>query len=109
MKKHNGRSTTRIELRHAISSVAPHIARDQAGIILDEFFDEIIEALARDEDVKLRGFGRFNVHHKPSRPGRNPKTGEEHEIKARRSIKFAPSQHLIARVNGETYSGEDQD
>ena len=67
------------------------------------FFEEVREGLARGEEVKLSGFGNFYVRQKNQRPGRNPKTGEEIPISARRVVTFRPGQKLKARV--EAYAG----
>lgn len=70
------------------------------------FFDEIRAALVRGEDVKLSGFGNFQLREKPQRPGRNPKTGEEIPICARRVVTFHASQKLkasVGKVNHGTY------
>ena len=61
------------------------------------------EALERGEQVKLSGFGNFDLRRKNQRPGRNPKTGEEIPISARRVVTFRPGQKLKIRV--EAYSG----
>ena len=60
----------------------------EAKDIVDTFFEEIRDALARGEPVKLSGFGNFQVRNKPPRPGRNPKTGESINIPAKRVVKF---------------------
>lgn len=70
----------------------------EAKDIVDTFFDEIRDALARGEPVKLSGFGNFQVRDKPPRPGRNPKTGETIPIAARRVVTFHASQKLKAAV-----------
>ncbi|SPE34837.1 integration host factor (IHF), alpha subunit, DNA-binding protein, DNA replication (modular protein) [Burkholderiales bacterium] len=70
----------------------------EAKDMVDGFFDEICEALARGEAVKLSGFGNFQLRDKPTRPGRNPKTGEEIAITARRVVTFHASQKLKATV-----------
>ena len=62
------------------------------------FFNEIKEALVRGENVKIPGFASFHLRDKKARPGRNPKTGEEAEVSARRVVTFKPSRalrHLI--------------
>ena len=61
-------------------------------------FAEIRECLAQNEDVKLSGFGNFELREKKQRPGRNPKTGEEIPISARRVVSFKAGQKLKARV-----------
>lgn len=68
---------------------------------MDVTFEEICEALVRGETVKLRAFGTFKVRTKRQRIGRNPKTGVEAPIGARRVMTFKASPVLIAHVNGE--------
>jgi integration host factor subunit alpha len=70
----------------------------EAKDMVDGFFDEIRHALERGESVKLSGFGNFQLRDKPQRPGRNPKTGEEIAITARRVVTFHASQKLKAAV-----------
>ena len=70
----------------------------EAKDIVDTFFEEIREALAHGEPVKLSGFGNFQVRDKPPRPGRNPKTGEAIPIAARRVVTFHASQKLKGTV-----------
>jgi integration host factor subunit alpha len=92
---------TRKELREAVYSRIGTLSRRQAGEILDQVFEEITAALIGDEEVKLRAFGKFKLHNKKERIGRNPKTGIEAVISARRIVSFAPSKQLTAIVNGE--------
>mgnify|MGYP003408617309 FL=1 len=70
----------------------------EAKDMVDGFFDEIRQALERGESVKLSGFGNFQLRDKPQRPGRNPKTGEEIAITARRVVTFHASQKLKVAV-----------
>lgn len=93
---------TRKELTEAVFKSVPALPRRDSSKILDEFFEEIIEALQRNEQVKLRGFGVFKVQHKNERVGRNPKTGIDAVISPRRAVKFAPAPYVKARANGET-------
>ena len=65
---------------------------------MPEFFEEIRAALESGEQVKLSGFGNFELRTKGQRPGRNPKTGEEIPIKARRVVSFKPGQKFKSRV-----------
>lgn len=66
--------------------------------LVETFFDHIRDALARGDNVKLSGFGNFQVRDKPARPGRNPKTGEVIPISARRVVTFHASQKLKLAV-----------
>jgi len=72
----------------------------EAKDMVETFFDEIRDALERGESVKLSGFGNFQLRDKPQRPGRNPKTGEEIPISARRVVTFHASQKLKTMVDG---------
>jgi integration host factor subunit alpha len=78
----------------------------EAKEIVEAFFAEISEALENGRQVKLSGFGNFDLRDKNERPGRNPKTGEEIPITARRVVTFRPGQKLKARV--EAYAGSEQ-
>jgi integration host factor subunit alpha len=66
--------------------------------MVEAFFAEISETLSTGQWVKLSGFGNFQLRDKPQRPGRNPKTGEEIPISARRVVTFHPSQKLKDEV-----------
>ena len=74
----------------------------EAKDMVEAFFEEIRVKLEASEDVKLSGFGNFQLRDKPERPGRNPKTGEEVAISARRVVSFHPSATLKSLVE-ETY------
>jgi len=78
----------------------------EAKEMVDLFFEEIRSALEKGEQVKLSGFGNFDLRDKNERPGRNPKTGEEIPISARRVVTFRPGQKLRARV--EVYAGANE-
>ena len=75
----------------------------EAKEMVELFFEEIKTSLEKGEQVKISGFGKFELRDKNSRPGRNPKTGEEIPITARRVVTFRTGQKLKARV--EAYAG----
>lgn len=75
----------------------------EAKELVEAFFEEIRNSLEFGQQVKLSGFGNFDLRDKNKRPGRNPKTGEEIPICARRVVTFRPGQKLKARV--EAYAG----
>ncbi len=75
----------------------------EARELVDSYFEELVASLAVGEQVKLAGFGNFDLRDKSERPGRNPKTGEKAPISARRVVTFRPSEKLKARV--EVYAG----
>jgi integration host factor subunit alpha len=78
----------------------------EAKEMVDLFFEEIKNSLERGKPVKISGFGKFELRDKTGRPGRNPKTGEEIPITARRVATFLSGQKLKARV--EAYVGTEQ-
>ena len=80
--------------------------KTEAKEMVETFFEEIRISLEKGESVKLSGFGNFELRLKSERPGRNPKTGEEIPIKARRVVTFRPGQKLKARVEG--YAGTEE-
>ena len=75
----------------------------EAKELVEAFFEEVRGSLEVGRRVKLSGFGNFELRDKNQRPGRNPKTGEEIPISARRVVTFRPGQKLKARV--EAYAG----
>ncbi len=75
----------------------------EAKDLVELFFEEVRDALETGKNVKLSGFGNFMLRDKTQRPGRNPKTGEEIPVTARRVVTFRPGQKLKQRV--EEYAG----
>ncbi|MFM8691190.1 MAG: integration host factor subunit alpha [Limnohabitans sp.] len=80
---------------------------DQIGLnkreskdMVDAFFDLMIERLVQGEDVKLSGFGNFQIRIKAPRPGRNPRTGELIPIEARRVATLHASHQLKTQIQG---------
>jgi integration host factor subunit alpha len=78
----------------------------EAKEFVEMFYEEVRTALEGGRQVKLSGFGNFTLRDKKQRPGRNPKTGEEIPITARRVVTFRPGQKLKARVERYAGSGE---
>ena len=83
--------------------------KDSAEIV-ELVFDTVKETLERGDKIKISGFGNFQVRQKKARIGRNPQTGKEIEISARRVLTFRPSQVLKSALNngGPAPSGESQ-
>lgn len=75
-----------------------NINKRDAKEVVEAFFEQIRNALESGEQVKLSGFGNFDLRDKSQRPGRNPKTGEDIPISARRVVTFRPGQKLKSRV-----------
>ncbi len=80
--------------------------RREARDLVDSFFQELEASLADGEQIRLGGFGNFDLRDKNARPGRNPKTGEKVPIPARRVVTFRAGQKLRARVQGYTGTAE---
>jgi integration host factor subunit alpha len=77
------------------------LTRQECYDIVGKFFEVIKETLAKDENVKISGFGKFIVKHKYARRGRNPQTGEKMEIKGRKVLLFRLSGVLKDKINGQ--------
>ena len=75
--------------------------------MVEAFFDIVNSALVQGDDVKLSGFGNFNIRRKAPRPGRNPRTGESIPIKARNVVTFHASHKLKGLVQGDIVAEED--
>jgi integration host factor subunit alpha len=86
------------------AEIVDHLSREiginkrEAKEIVELFFQSVSESLTKGHQVKLSGFGNFTLHDKNERPGRNPKTGEEIPVSARRVVTFRSGQKLRARV-----------
>ena len=77
--------------------------KQEAFDFVDDFFKEIGEALVSGDRVKLSGFGNFVLNEKNARPGRNPKTGEDFEIAARRVVTFKVGGKLKDLIESNTH------
>lgn len=76
-------------------------SKKESAEIVELVFDTLKETLERGDKIKISGFGNFQVRQKKARVGRNPQTGKEIEISARRVLTFRPSQVLKSALNGE--------
>lgn len=74
------------------------ISKPVSKEIVENFFEELRHALEHGQHVKLSGFGNFTLRDKPQRPGRNPKTGEEIPVLARRVVTFKPGLKLKTKI-----------
>ncbi len=75
------------------------VSKREAATVVESIFDIIKESLERGENVKISGFGSFNLREKKPRRGRNPQTGEEITISARRVLSFKSSNALRNQLN----------
>ncbi|MBQ1657528.1 MAG: integration host factor subunit alpha [Rhodocyclaceae bacterium] len=105
MKEHAGVTLTKAELSEILFERVG-LNKREAKDLVEQFFEEIRQTLAEGETVKFSGFGNFELRDKPQRPGRNPKTGEEIPISARRVVTFHASQKLKGAVSLATSRAE---
>ncbi len=95
-------SLTRVNMAESLFNELG-LSRTEARELVESFFEELIASLAIGKQVKLSGFGNFDLRDKKERPGRNPQTGEKVTISARRVVTFRPGDKLKARM--EAYAG----
>jgi integration host factor subunit alpha len=101
-----GKTITRADLGDAVYKRVG-LSRTESSQLVELVLQEMSDAIARGENVKLSSFGSFMVRSKGQRIGRNPKTGQEVPIEPRRVLVFKPSNILKSRINGEEAAGED--
>lgn len=84
-----------------VTSVAKRVAlhKNDAEKLVEIVFESILEALNKGDKVELRGFGSFRTRHRKERKGRNPKTGEEIKVPAKRVVYFKPGKELKELIN----------
>ena len=93
---------TKADLIDEVSRLA-ELTRKDSEVIVETIFDSVVRSLRAGDKIEIRGFGSFRTRQRRPRVGRNPKTGEEIPISARRVVTFRPGQKLKARV--EAYAG----
>lgn len=98
--RRRGEGVTSLTKNDLINAVAAHgLSKRQSASVVESVFETMLKAFEQGSDVKIVGFGHFRVRKKSSRKGRNPQTGDEIEITARRVLTFKPSKGLKAHVN----------
>jgi len=99
---------TKADLADSIYATLP-IDKQKAAQIVEDYVEIIKDALEKDSKVMLSGFGSYEVKFKPPRRGRNPQTGDSITLRARKVVKFKPSQLLRKAINGQAYDESDAD
>ena len=94
------RTMTKADIIETVYEKVGGFSKKEAAEYVETVFDTIKETLERGEKIKISGFGNFVVRDKNARAGRNPQTGEEITISARRVLTFKPSQVLKNALNG---------
>jgi integration host factor beta subunit len=90
---------TKSELVRHIAERLRHLTQRDAEIIVDTIFESMSDALARGDDIEIRGFGSLRVKNRGARQGRNPKTGEPVHIPAKKLPLFRIGRDLYERIN----------
>ena len=89
----------RSELVQNITRKNPHLSVREVERIVTTIFDAVIEQLASGGRVELRGFGAFSTRARSARTGRNPRTGDQVDVAAKRVPYFKPGKEMRARLN----------
>ena len=87
------------ELVHALSEKLPELQKKDVDLALNCILGQLASAIVQGERVEIRGFGSFNLHHRPPRIARNPKTGEAVNLPAKVALHFKPGKEMRDRVN----------
>ena len=98
MESRKDGAMTKAQLIDEVARVAD-LSRKHAELIIDIFFQSIVNALERGEKIELRGFGSFRIRQRNARQGRNPKTGETVSVPAKRIPYFKPGRELKELLN----------
>lgn len=99
---------TKADLADAIYATLP-VDKQKAAEIVETYIEIIKDALEKEHKVMLSGFGSYEVKFKPPRRGRNPQTGSSIILRARKVVKFKPSQLLRKAINGEPIDNASDD
>jgi len=89
------------ELIAALAAENPHLTQRDVERVVAVIFDSMASAMEAGGRVELRGFGAFSVRTRPARPGRNPRTGEAVDVKAKHVPFFKSGKELRARLNAD--------
>ncbi|MBF0465830.1 MAG: integration host factor subunit beta [Nitrospirae bacterium] len=92
---------TKSELINVITEKAPGLTRGQTEIIVEAFFQSMMDALGRGEKIEIRGFGNFRLKERLARKARNPKTGEVVDVPAKKILHFKIGKELREMINSK--------
>ncbi len=90
---------TKSDLIERVAHNVPHISKKDTELVVNTIFDTMTDALRRSDRIEIRGFGSFQVKIREAREGRNPKTGEEVRIPAKRTPFFKVGKELKERID----------
>jgi integration host factor subunit beta len=92
---------TKSDLIERVAARVPHISKKDTELVVNTIFEGMTEALKGSKRIEIRGFGSFQVKIREAREGRNPKTGEEVQIPAKRTPFFKVGKELKERIDSE--------
>ena len=87
------------EFVRAIHKKLPELQLSQVELALNCILEQMTDALVEDERIEIRGFGSFDLHHRPARIARNPRTGEAVNLPAKVTTHFKPGKEMRDRVD----------
>jgi integration host factor subunit beta len=87
------------KLVRALSEKLPELQQRDVELALNCILAQMADALVEGERIEIRGFGSFNLHHRPARIARNPRTGESVDLPAKVKVHFKPGKEMKDRVN----------
>ena len=90
---------TKSELVSALAERQPQLLKQDAELALNCILTQMADAIAKGERIEVRGFGGFNLHHRPARIARNPRTGAAVNLPAKVKVHFKPGKEMRDRVN----------
>ena len=90
---------TKSELVSALTERQPHLLKHDVELALNCILRQLANAIVQGKRIEIRGFGSFNLHHRPPRIARNPKTGEAVNLPAKVALHFKPGKEMRSRVN----------
>src|SRR5664279_555131 len=90
---------SKLELVSALAERQPQLLKQDVELAVNCLLKHMADALVQGERIEIRGFGGFNLHHRPPRSARNPKTGEAVQIPAKVAVHFKPGKDMKDRVN----------
>ena len=99
MNSKNDQNFNRSDIKLALSKEFPDLSKSQISLAIDSILEIIIDAVALDDRVEIRGFGSFSLHYRVPRIGRNPKTGTPVALSGKYVPHFKPGKELRDRVN----------
>ena len=90
---------TKSELVSALTERQPHLLKHDVELALNCILGQLANAIVQGKRIEIRGFGSFNLYHRPPRIARNPKTGEAVNLPAKVALHFKPGKEMRDRVN----------